>query len=51
MFYADRTSYSRYLASKLTFEDSALKNIKRQDEILAVANTEQALRCSNTMQA
>lgn len=51
MFYADRTCYSRYLVSKLIFEDSALKNKKRQDVILAVANTEQTLRLSNTMQA
>ena len=29
MFYADRTCYSRYLASKLIIEDSALKNKKR----------------------
>ena len=51
MFYADRTCYSRYLASKLTYEGSALKNMERQDEILAAANTEQTLRCSSTMQA
>lgn len=49
MFYADRTCFSRYLASKLIIEDSALKNKKRQDEILAVANTEQTLGLSNTM--